>query len=81
MVEPLNIMATEKPLPDTDPVLGRADFSAAFQFPRLLLAGTSTRVATMNTTIVREPNPTWLTGIGLVGLVFYGRRRKTGPAE
>ena len=73
----LDGMTSAQDLADTGGSFGPADFSGAFQFDRVIAAG-ATNTTLINTTPIPEPKPALLTGLGLVGLAFYGRRRRAG---
>lgn len=70
----LNNMTSAQDLNDTSATFGPSDFSGAYQFDRSLAAFGSQTIQ-LNTRVVPEPQPALLTGLGLVGLAFYGRRR------
>ena len=70
----LDNMTSNQDLSNGLAVFGPSDFSGAYQFNRTLAAGGTTSV-NLNTAIIPEPQPAVLTGLGLVGLAFYGRRR------
>jgi hypothetical protein len=70
-------MTSNQDLSDTGASFGPSDFSGAYQFDRLL-APLSTQGVTLNTAVIPEPEPVLLTGLGLVGLAFYGRSRGRG---
>lgn len=71
----LNNMTSAQNLSDGGGSFGPADFSGAFQFDRTI-AAFGTETTTLNTAQIPEPQPALLTGLGLVGLAFYGRRRR-----
>lgn len=73
----LEAMTSAQNLSDGGANFASADFSGAFQFDRILAAG-ATDTITMNTKAIPEPQPALLTGLGLVGLAIYGRRRRHG---
>ena len=70
----LNNMTSAQDLNDTSAAFGPSDFSGAYQFDRNL-APFGSQTIRLNTRVVPEPQPALLTGLGLVGLAFYGRRR------
>jgi hypothetical protein len=72
----LNNMTSAQNLNDTAGVFGPADFSGAYQFDRVLAASSTETVVTLNTAQIPEPNTALLTGLGLIGLHFYGRSRR-----
>jgi len=71
----LNNMSSAQNLADTGGSFGPGDFSGAYQFDRFIAAG-GTESIVLNTAAIPEPKPALLTGLGLVGLAVYGRRRR-----